>query len=384
MTSRHSSLGGRRGLAPWIIVTAVVVVLAVGATVAYLFIVRSGDLDSAASSCSSQVVLTVAVAPGADDAITEAAAAFDATGPVARSACVTTSVTTVPAGTDATSLAAGWKQNPGMAPAMWVVDSEADLRAVEATDSGLTAGRDTVPIATSPVVLAVREADAAAASTLSWQNLQAQTGPDGTVALPANRQVILALPDPSSNRATSYALQSVLAAGAPGTSAPLNTDAVTAAAADLAQLGAGGPATQPATTELALTALSAGDPGFTAVPVVESDLTKFTSSTPGLVAVSPEGGAVGDAVWPVSLTAPWVTPTLKDAAARFASFLRSPAGRAALTDNGLQVTAAQAGESSAAGTSAAASVGATQMLLPDAGPDVARALASAVGATPAG
>ena len=45
-----------------------------------------------------------------------------------------------------------------------------------------------------------------------------------------------------------------------------------------------------------LTQLAAGNAGFTAVPVVESDLAAFTATTPGLTAVSPTGGTVGDAV----------------------------------------------------------------------------------------
>ena len=211
---------------------------------------------------------------------------------------------------------------------MWVADSEAELLAVEATDSGLTAGRDTEPIATSPVVLAVRSADAAAAAALSWQDLPAQTGPDGTVQLAADRHVVLALPNPSTNRATSYALQSVLAAdaGTADPAQPVDTAAVTAAGGRSRRSRRRRAGRQPATTEEALTQLAAGSAPFTAVPVVESDLTRFSVSTPGLTAVSPQGNAVGDAIWPVSLTASWVTPTLEDAAARFAAYLRSPAG----------------------------------------------------------
>lgn len=393
MTSRHGSDGGRRGIAPWIVVTTVAVVVVVAATVGYLFIVRADDNESAAANCTSQVTLPIAAAPGAEAAIAAAATSFDATGPVARSACVTTAVSDLADGTTNTSPVEQWKQNPGAAPAMWVADSEAELLAVEATDSGLTAGRDTEPIATSPVVLAVRSADASAAAALSWRDLPMQTGPDGTVQLTADRQVILALPNPSTNRATSYALQSVLAAGVAPAEAdkPVDTATVTARSADLAELGAGGPAGQPATTEEALTQLAAGSATFTAVPVVESDLTKFSVSTPGLTAVSPQGGAVGDAIWPVALTAGWVTPTLEDAAARFAAYLRSPAGTAALVDNGLQPADGASSGSNLPATSRSASASPSPstastapISLPDAGAEVANALETAVGAIPAG
>ncbi|MET0862852.1 MAG: substrate-binding domain-containing protein [Nakamurella sp.] len=403
MTSRHASDGGRRGLAPWIIITLVTLVLVAAATVAYVFIVRGDDQDSATAQCSSQVTLPIAAAPGATDVITAAANAFDATGPVARSACVTTSVTAIQEATADLSLLEQWKQDTAKAPAMWVADSEADLVTVEANVSALTAGRDTEAIATSPVVLAVRSADAAAAAALSWQDLPAQTGPDGSVMLPSDQHVILALPNPTTNRATSYALQSVLAAGsapaaddvteaagtnAPGgTGAPVDIATVTSSADALRQLGAGGPTVQPQTTKEALTQLAAGNAAFTAVPVVESDLVTFTASTPGLTPVSPQGAAVGDAIWPVSLTADWVTPTLSSAAAQFAAFLRSPAGAAVFQQNGLQPAGSVPTGGVAPSTSGSATGSAAvpaPIALPDAGAGVADALATAIGATPAG
>src|SRR5664279_3427063 len=245
MTSRHASGGGRRGVASWIIASAVAVVLVVAATVGYLLIIKDHD-DSAQGTCTSQVLLPMVASPGAAAAITEAAAAFDATAPVARSACVTTTVTTV-AGTQAQqALAAGWTQQSSPAPGVWVPATGADLAALESADSALTAGRDPTPVATSPVVLAVRTDDAAAvtAAGLSWSGLAAATGQDGAVALPAGRHLVLALPDPSTNRATSYAVQSVLAARTGGT---------VDAGADHCQIGAGGPQRQPVTTTEALT-----------------------------------------------------------------------------------------------------------------------------------
>ena len=175
MTSRHASGSGRRGVASWIIVTVVAVVLVGGAALAYFLIVADGD--DAQAACTSQVQLPVIAAPGATAAITAAAAAFDATAPVARSACVSTDVTTLPNAQAELALADGWQQAAGSPPAVWVPDSEQSLRALEADDSALTSGRDTTPIATSPVVIAVRDADAAGAaarpcprgSTLSWR-----------------------------------------------------------------------------------------------------------------------------------------------------------------------------------------------------------------------
>ena len=126
MTSRHASEGGRRGIAPWIIVTVVAVVLFAGGVTAYLLIVNSDERGRTAT-CSSQVVLPVVAAPGAAAAITAAATAFDATAPVARSACVSTTVTTLPDAETATALAAGWQPPVGPPPGMWVTDVAGDL-----------------------------------------------------------------------------------------------------------------------------------------------------------------------------------------------------------------------------------------------------------------
>jgi len=407
MTSRHSSEGGRRGVAPWIIVTAVAVLVFAVGTTGYLMIVGN-DEEAASATCGSQVELSVVAAPGAADAITAAATAFDATNPVARSACVSTTVSALPNAETVAALTTGWQQSTVQAPGMWVADSAGDLAALESTYSALTAGRDTRPMATSPVVLAVRTDDAAAvtAAGLSWQTLPAATGPNGSVILPSGEHLVLALPDPTTNRGTSAALQSVVAARTGGT---VDAAGVSAAAADLAALAGAAPAVapvatepavnppasptpstagqQPATTQEALAQLAAGTSAFTAVPVVESDLVAFTATTPGLTGISPSGAAVGDTVYAVPLTAAWVNPTLEDASALFLAYLRGPGGDQAFTDNGFVVAGAPASPtagSAAATGSAQPGSGEPTEVLPDAGPAVAAALAAAIGAAPAG
>jgi hypothetical protein len=337
-------------------------------------------------------VLEVVASPGSAAAIKAAAASFDATKPVARSACVTTSVTTVPGSNAEQALADGWTAQPSPPPALWVPDSEADLLALEGADSSLTAGRDQDPLATSPVVLAVRDddADAVKAAGLSWQDLPKSAGSQGSVRLPGGDRLIVALPDPTENRATSYALQSVVA----GDAGTVDVASVTAAAPQLATVGAGGPKPEPALTQDALTALAAGNGGFSSVPVVRSDLTGFTAGTPGLTAVEPSGPTVGDAAYAVPLTASWVTPTLDDAAAAFVAYLRGEQGDAAFTAAGLDLVdatgpaSAGASPSSAAATSSGAAAtppaGSANGLLPDAGAEVAAALATAVKAAPPG
>src|SRR6478752_6457794 len=307
MASRHASRTGRRGVASWIIVTVVGAVLLAGAALAYFLIVR-GD-DEAKGTCTSQVQLQVVAAPGAAASISSAATAFNQTAPVARSACVTAVVEAMPDAQAQLALADQWQQAAGPPPAIWVPETEAALKGLESTDSAMTAGRDTNPIATSPVVIAVRDEDAASIQSagLSWADLAASSGPDGTVTLPSGRKLIVALPDPTSNRASSYALQSVLANKAGGT---VDVASVTANAAELASIGAGGPSVQPSTTEQALNQLADRSSGFSVVPVVASELAAFTANAPGLTAIAPNGTAVGDTVYAVPLSASWVTPTL--------------------------------------------------------------------------
>ncbi len=392
MSSRHASDGGRRGIAPWIIVTLVSALVLAAAVVAYVLVVGGDDNDAASNSCTSDVVLEVVASPGSAAAIKAAAAAFDATKPVARSACVTTSVTTVPGSEAVQALADGWTAQSSPPPALWVPDSEADLLALEAADSSLTAGRDQNPLATSPVVLAIRDddADAVKAAALSWQDLPEAAGSQGSLRLPGGGRLIVALPDPTENRATSYALQSVVAGDDAGA---VDVASVNAAAPQLAAIGAGGQRPESALTQDALTALAAGNGGFSSVPVVQSDLTGFSVGTPGLTAIEPSGPTVGDAAFAVPLTANWVTPALDDAAAAFVAYLRGEEGDAAFTAAGLELFdstgPASAGPSpsspapsSNSGTEPPA--GSANGLRPDAGAEVAAALAAAIKNPPAG
>lgn len=357
MTSRHGSGTGGRRIAPWIIVTVVAAIVFVGVVTAFVLITQD-DEDKAV--CSGDVVLQVVAAPAAAPSIEAAAAAFDATGPVARSACVTTDVTTVPGPDTAQALAAGWTNEPSQPPAIWFPDSAADLATLESTNSAMTAGRNPAPMAVSPVVLAMSSAGAAAvsAANLQWRDLPTAAGPTGSVTLPDGSRLILALPDPTTNRATSYGLQSVLAGL---TGAAVDPAAVAANAGPLAAVGAGGPAVPPSTTSDALDDLAAGGAGFVAVPVVAADFAQVQGQHQGLATVTLGGSTAGDQIFGVPLTASWVDPTMDAAASAFLAYLRGSAGTQAFTDHGLQVGAN------------------TGVQLADAGPAVASALASAIG-----
>ncbi len=385
MSSRHGSVGRRRGVAGWVVATAIGAVVVLAAIIAYVVITNKGGDQQA--RCTSDVVLPVVASPGSAAAITAAAAAFDATAPVARSACVRTTVATVPGQEAADKLVGGWTPATE-APALWAPGSVADLATVEARDSSITAGRDTTPIARSPVVLAVRRDDSASitAAGLSWSGLTTAAGADGSLLLPENRHLVLTLPDPVTNRATSYALQSVLAArdGAPSGS-PIDAGAVSAGAGDLAAIARAAASSQDTTQ--ALTQLASGSADFAAVPVVASDLVAFTAHSPGLVGISPNGPTVGDEVYPVALSGGSVTPTLAAAAALFEAYLRGAGGTAAFTAAGLSMTDGTASPSgSATATQSQTAVPDAASAVPDAAsagsavPDGGRPVAEAIAA----
>ncbi len=330
---RHADAARRRGLARWVIAVIVFVLVLAGGTTAYLLIVNRDNPATAAGACTGTVVLQVVASTGAAPSMTAAGTAFDGTAPVARSTCVTTSVSAAPGAGVAANLEGDWTGEALPPPAVWASDSETDVTALERTRSDLTSGRDDQPLATSPVVLAVQAPDALAVEGLSWSKLARAVGPGGSVQLPSGEPLTLALPDPMTNRATAYALESMLATGG----GALTPAVVTAARATLTKL-AGNSDLTPTTTLAALQELHSGTAAFSAVPVVESELAEYNSTATGpLTAVYPAGAAAGDQILASTLTAAWVDPTQSEAGAAFTGFLRDPAGQDVLAASHLRV-----------------------------------------------
>lgn len=317
---RHASIDGRRRrIAAWPIVLAVVVLLLVGLSITYVLIVNP---DKKAAACTGNTVLPVTASPGSSRAITNAANAFNATNPIARSACISVSVTTLNGEQAVTALADGWKNVSTPAPALWIIDSAAQVAAVDASAPAMTAGHPNTPLATSPLVLAVR---AVPGSAVTWSGLAS-----GSVPL------VLTLPDPRTNRASGYALETLVAASAGRTGQVVNASAVAGATILLQRLARAAPVS-PSTTNTALSELSAGTSGFTAVPVIESELAEFNASNQHpLTAIYPSGPTAGDEVMAIPLTAAWVSKTMSDAAAAFDNFLGSAKGTAILTADNLR------------------------------------------------
>lgn len=366
---RHADAERSRGIAGWV-VTAVVVVLVLAAiTVAYLVIIHRTD-SATDGACTGSVRLPVAAGPGAAPAISAAATAYNASKPVARSTCVTATVTQVADDAALAGLTGHWPSDAGPQPGLWVPDSQASLAALDKAAPALAAGHPTDPMAWSPVVLALRSDDVPAVASLAWSALPAAAGPQGSVALPGARHLLLALPPITDNRATSYALQSMLA---DGRSAALGESEVRAAGDVLRTVGSGA-AGSAATTDGALAALAKGGGAVTAVPVVEADLVAFDRAGGSLSAVHPKGATAGDALIAAPITGDWVSQNAAAAASSFQAYLASAPGKQILADHGWRTASAHP-----AHPLADVDTTATVTRLPAGGPAVDAALAAELG-----
>lgn len=363
---RHLAVDRRRGIAGWPLVALGVVVLLVVGAVVYFALLRRGDAGNRAG-CADTVTLPVLASTGSSAAAKVLSDSFNATAPVARSSCLTTTVTTLPSPDAVTALAAGWAGRHQPPPGVWITDDGAALAALDRSASDLTAGRDADPLASSPVVLAVRAADAAVGRQLSWTALPSQLGVRGSVKSADGSPIPLAIPDPRTNRASGYALNSIVATG----DAAPTVAAVRASADRLRQLGSARSGAK--TTTDALQQLAAGSV-FGAVPVTEAELAAFNAGNgTRLTAVYPAGATAGDQMFVVGITATWVTPTLQDAATRFHAYARSEAGKKVLAGVHLRVQGATT--RAAPGINPDAAV----RPLPPAEPGVTAALAGTLG-----
>jgi len=363
---RHLAVDRRRGVAGWPLVALGVVVLLVAGAVVYFALLRRGDAVDRAG-CADTVTLPVLASTGSSVAAKVLSDSFNATAPVARSSCLTATVTALPSPDAVTALAAGWAGRHQPPPGVWITDDGAALAALDRSASDLTAGRDADPLASSPVVLAVRAADAAVGGQLSWTALPSQLGARGSVKSADGSPIPLAIPDPRTNRASGYALNSIVATG----DAAPTVAAVRAAAGRLRQLGSARSGAK--TTTDALQQLAAGSVSG-AVPVTEAELAAFNAGNgTRLTAVYPAGATAGDQMFVVGITATWVTPTLQDAATRFHAYARSEAGKKVLAGVHLRVPGATT--PAAPGINPDAAV----RPLPPAEPGVTAALAGTLG-----
>jgi hypothetical protein len=368
---RHADDQRSRGIARWVVIGAAVVVILAAISVGYLIVVRNSDKSSAV--CDSRVTVAVAAGPTVSPAVSSAISAYNAKAPVVRSLCVSATVTTVTDRNALAGLTGSWPSGAGAPPALWIPDDQAYLAALDATRPDVAAGHPTDPAAWSPVVLAVRNDDAAALGSLRWADLPAAVGSSGSAALPGNRHLVLALPDATTNPGTGLAGQSVVAATVGTTKAVTAADVTTAAAALEGLRTGSAPAGD--TAQEALSALAAGTGNTTAVPVTEADLVAFDAAHGGtLAAVHPSGPAAGFQVITAPISGSWVNADLATAAADVEAFIADPAGQQILADAGWRTTTAKPSHPQA-GVDTTAAV----TLLPAAAPAVGDAIAGTLG-----
>jgi hypothetical protein len=368
---RHADDQRSRGVARWVVIGTAVVVILAAISVGYLIVMR--DSGKADAVCDSRVTVAVAAGPAVSPALGAAIRAYNAKQPVVRSLCVSASLTTVADRTALAGLTGTWPADGGAAPALWIPDDQAYLAALDAARPDVAAGHPTDPAAWSPVVLAVRNDDAAALGSLRWADLPGAVGSSGSAALPDNRHLVLALPEATGNPGTGLAGQSVVASAAGTTKAVTAADVTTAAAA----LGSLRTGSTPAgdTTEEALSALAAGTGTATAVPVTEADLVAFDATHGGaLTAVHPSGPAAGYQVITAPISGSWVNADLATAAADVEAFIADPAGQQILADAGWRTAAAKPSRPQS-GVDTTAPV----TPLPTATPTVGAAIAEALG-----
>ncbi len=375
---RHADDERGRGLAGWLIGAISAGLVMIVAIVGYIVVLNRADSTEQAV-CSSDVTLSILAGPGASPALSQAAGAYNKTKPVVRSACITAVVTTASDDAVLAGLTGRWPVKEMPPPGMWIPDSAASLSALDGVRPDLAAGHPTDPFAWSPVVLAMRGGDAAAAAGVTWADLGTAAGPDGTLSLPSGRHLILQLPPIATSRASSYALQSVVAGTDP--SVPVDTATIAAKTELLTAVDAdrGGKATTTREALIALAAPASSSPDsatVTAVPVVEAELVRFDKSTTGdvLTAVHPVGSTTGDALIAAPISASWTGRTITAAGSDFQAFLSGVAGQQILADHGWRTTSAHAAEPLPEVNTQAAVT-----MVPAGGPTVDLAIAVALG-----
>ncbi|MFC9557363.1 substrate-binding domain-containing protein [Rhodococcus sp. NPDC056960] len=311
---------------------------------------------AAAGACvEGEAELAVAADPDIAPQIQTLADRYTATAPVIRDQCVSVTVTPVASDTVRDALSKGpggaWDSAAlGPRPALWIPSSSHSVKQVAA--AGVISGEPR-PLATSPVVLAVRTAFAGAPATaaIDWKDLPSlQTGRDSLASLGLSGwgSLGMALPVGPGAESTEMAVEAVAASVTGSTTGPVTEEQarsvpVTSALTGLALGYEATSGTKPATTRDALTTLAEqGDPSTSAVHTVaatEQQVYQTLRDAPGadITAFIPKGPTpVADHPAAV-LAGPAVNETQSRAAAQFAEFVRQPEQAQVLADAGFRV-----------------------------------------------
>lgn len=364
--SRHRALRGpaRRGIAKWpFVAVAVVLVLAVG----WMSWSYTGDLlerraaAQLASCTEGETTLTVAVTPSIADVIGHAAVAWTQTRPVVLDHCVRAEVAAVAPQAVLNGLTTGWDTKTlGARPGAWLPESSLWVNRLAAQDVRLL-GSEPSSVATSPVLLAMRDNAAAAireGSAFRWRDLATLVNePAGWAGFGHSEwgPFTVAIPDLAANPASALALQSVLADASPQGSGPVTVEMLSAPGVGqvMSRLAAASPAQLPATTVDSLLVLAAaadvGSAPFDAVPTLEYDLYRRNIGADGHEPpTAPLVGAVVSGPTPIAdfpyiaIADERVDQLQVRAAQKFREFLQDDPQQLELSKAGLRVSSTKA------------------------------------------
>jgi Ca-activated chloride channel family protein len=318
-----------------------VTILGIGTFVGWRLTTASG----AGSRCGGQQeIIFVAVAPTQVPVLNTLARQWNAGNPSYRGRCLAVAVVPKDSSQVASALGPAWDVvRDGSQPDVWVPDSSLWLAvAGSRPDAAAMLPHDPTSIASSPVVLAVRQPVAQALGwpqkPLGWQDvIGAFTGPDtwNRLGHPEWASLRVGITDPTVSTAGIASVLAVLDQDATGTVSDAQllasigfTQSLGAIAADTTSFfdAQKSPAAQGTTT------------GVGAFPALERDVAAYDAATPTTAMVPvylPQNPVVADFPY-TELTAGWVDATHRAAADQFLRYLLSPAAQDALRKHGLR------------------------------------------------
>ncbi|WP_016698200.1 substrate-binding domain-containing protein [Actinoalloteichus spitiensis] len=359
---RGTGLGFRRKIAGWPLVVLGLVVVSVLGVLGYGALSDMVDrrADAEAENCSGgELVLPVTVTASLTEPVTAAAEQWNSSSPRVQNHCVRAEVHTAPSAAVADGLTSDeWDEElAGPRPAAWIPDSTVWTDRL-ASENNAVLGSQPLVVATSPVLLAVPAAGAAALQEgeATWETVgqMARGAGWGGVHRAEWGTFSLAVPDPAMNRASQLALQAVLATSGGSGSGPVTEDILDGenAQQQLAALAGAQPTDVPPTGREALQRMDGTATPLTgsldAVPVAEVDLYRRNVGKDGMDA--PSEPVVGLPLTPTpSVQYPLVsvkdasgdTATLR-AAQRFGDYLTERGSQRLLADAGFRVASVTA------------------------------------------
>ncbi|MGW4093175.1 VWA domain-containing protein [Nocardia sp. NPDC004750] len=280
---------------------------------------RAANQDSAAAAecVEGPATLSVTADPGIAAQVRAAADSYNATRPKVRDHCARVEVTAQPSASVVAAFTSGkpWDKALGPQPALWIADSTRSIESMRVP--GLIEGTP-VPIATSPIVLAVPEdlRRALEQADVSWADLpRLQQGSLADVGLNGWGGLRMALPAGDATLAAATAVGSAVSGAEPLSEQAAQSGQVVAAISGLAA-----DAPEASDAAAALTELTAQDAPMHAIAATEQQL----KGLPGVVAFRPAGAALV-ADYPAALmSGAWVDKTQNLIAGRFTDYLRKP------------------------------------------------------------